>query len=76
MPAGSDFAKWCRDVIEGALAGTTTTHDLSVSLLDANGTEQITWAAHNAWPVKWAVASLRSEAREMRWKRWNLRTRT
>ena len=60
--ASSDLAAWCKAT---DFSGPITTHDITVSLLDENGSPLMDWNFSNAWPVKWSVAGLDAKKNEI-----------
>jgi len=65
MTASSDLAKWCKSTIESDFSTAVQTNDITVSLLDENGTPLLVWNFANAWPVKWSVAGLDAKKNEI-----------
>ncbi len=61
IPAGSKLNDWCSSCIDEGLVNKIVPHDVSVSLLDAEGTVSIMWTFHNAYPVKYSVSDLKSQ---------------
>ena len=62
---GSGLLNWCSTCIDDGLVNTITTHDVSVSLLSADGNVCVMWTFHNAYPVKYTVSDLKSQESEL-----------
>ncbi|WP_323789882.1 phage tail protein [Psychroserpens sp.] len=60
IPEGSELVDWCASSLDEGLANSIETHDVSVSLLDADGTVCVMWTFFNAYPVKYAISDLKS----------------
>ena len=58
MDGSTPLAEWCKSTIENDLSEPIEPRDVTVSLLDADGSPVATWSAANAWPVKWVGAEL------------------
>jgi phage tail-like protein len=65
MVASSTVFDWCSNTLESDLGKAIKPRDIDVSLLDQEGSPLITWNFKNAWPVKWAVASLNARENEV-----------
>ena len=65
IPEGSELIDWCADSMDTGLANAIETHDVSVSLLDSGGAVSVMWTFFNAYPVKYAVSDLKSDANEL-----------
>jgi len=61
VPEGSQLVDWCASCMDMSLANVITTHDVSVSLLNPDGSTCIMWTFHNAYPVKYSVSDLKSQ---------------
>lgn len=61
LPTGSKLIDWCSSVIDEGLGINVETHDVSVSLLSADGDVCMMWTFHNAYPIKYAVSDLKSQ---------------
>jgi phage tail-like protein len=61
IPEGSKLIDWCASSIDEGLANKIQTHDVSISLLDADGTVCVMWTFFNAYPVKYSVSDLKSQ---------------
>jgi phage tail-like protein len=60
-PVGSLLVNWCVASIDQGLSNTIQPHNVTLSLLDANGQILILWTFYNAYPVKYAVSDLTSQ---------------
>lgn len=60
-PVGSLLVNWCVASIDQGLSNTIQPHNVTLSLLDANGQILILWTFHNAYPVKYVVSDLTSQ---------------
>lgn len=60
-PNDSRLLSWCEDTINGGLSKPIETHEVSVNLMNADGSVLMTWIFHNAYPVKYAIADLKSK---------------
>ncbi len=58
---GSNLVNWCESTIDGSLANSIETHDVMVSLLDAEGNVCSMWTFYNAYPIKYAISDLKSQ---------------
>jgi len=58
---GSQFMKWCTDVIDSGLAQPVTTKNMLLSLLDADGKVCAAWQVDDAYPVKYASTRLKRQ---------------
>ncbi|WCT10016.1 phage tail protein [Mucilaginibacter jinjuensis] len=65
IPEGSQLVDWCAATIDEGLVNNITTHDVSLSLLSADGTVCVLWTFYNAYPVKYAVSDLKSQENEI-----------
>lgn len=65
IPEGSQLVDWCAATIDEGLVSSITTHDVSLSLLSADGTVCVMWTFYNAYPVKYAVSDLKSQENEI-----------
>lgn len=61
----SALLAWCQETLEGSLLNPIKTHHVMVALLDANATIVMCWEFYDAYPVKWSVGLLQSEANEI-----------
>jgi phage tail-like protein len=61
MLGGSKLIDWCTGTIDGGMANKIKTHDISVSLLDADGNVSIMWTFYRAYPIKYSVSDLKSQ---------------
>src|SRR3569833_2520984 len=61
VPEGSQLVDWFASCMDMSLANVITTHDVSVSLLNPDGSTCIMWTFHNAYPVKYSVSDLKSQ---------------
>jgi phage tail-like protein len=65
IPEGSQLIDWCASTLDGGLANAITTHDVSVSLFNSDGSVSVMWTFHNAYPVKYSVSDLKSQENEI-----------
>lgn len=65
IPEGSQLIDWCSSCIDQGLANSITTHDVSVTLLNADNSTCIMWTFHNAYQVKYSVSDLKSQDNEI-----------
>lgn len=65
VPEGSLLIDWCANCMDLSLASVITTHDISVSLLNPDGSTCIMWTFHNAYPIKYSVSDLKSQENEL-----------
>jgi phage tail-like protein len=63
--ASSDLATWCKSTLESDFSSQVTTKGITVSLLNEEGNPILVWNFHDAWPVKWSVASLDAKKNEV-----------
>lgn len=61
IPEGSKLVDWCSDCINGGLTTSIQPHDVSVSLLSADGSVCVMWTFFNAYPVKYSISDLKSQ---------------
>ncbi|AXG74382.1 phage tail protein [Flavobacterium arcticum] len=61
IPDGSELIDWCASCIDEGLANPIVTHDVSVSLLSADGTVCAMWTFHGAYPIKYTISDLKSQ---------------
>jgi phage tail-like protein len=61
VPEGSKLVDWCASSIDQGLAKVIKPNDVSLSLLNTNGSLCIMWTFHDAYPVKYAVSDLKSQ---------------
>ncbi len=61
VPEGSQLVDWCSACMDMSLQNVITTHDVSVTLLNPDGSTCIMWTFHNAYPVKYSVSDLKSQ---------------
>ena len=62
---GSQFSKWCQQVLQPTAFSRVKCHDLDISLLDDAGAPLLTWHCSHAWPVKWSVGPFNSTQNEV-----------
>ena len=60
IPEGSELVDWCSSCMDEGLANAIETHDVSVSLLDPDGTVCVMWTFYNAYPIKYSISHLKS----------------
>ncbi|MEM6685392.1 MAG: phage tail protein [Bacteroidota bacterium] len=65
VPTGSSLITWCSDTLDNGLASAITTQDVSVDLLDNEGTVLMKWTFYNAYPISYAVSDLKSQESEI-----------
>ena len=65
VPTGSKLITWCSDTLDGGLANAIQTQDVSVDLLDNEGTVLMKWTFYNAYPINYAVSDLKSQESEI-----------
>lgn len=65
IPKGSQLIDWCASTLDEGLANAITTHDVSVSLFNSDGSVSVMWTFHNAYPVKYSVSDLKSQENEI-----------
>jgi phage tail-like protein len=64
ISADSNLLAWCKNTVDSGFATSIGTNDISISLVNAEQEIQMTWTFHNAYPVKYAIANLRSQENE------------
>lgn len=57
----SPLIGWCQSTLGSGLGQPIQTRNLLLSLLDPTGVASMSWSFTNAYPVKWAVADLKSQ---------------
>ena len=62
VPKTSALFSWCQKTITGGYLQKIQTKDISVKLLDEDGTVLVTWSFKNAWPKKMSVSDLNAKA--------------
>ncbi|MEM6719504.1 MAG: phage tail protein [Bacteroidota bacterium] len=65
VPSGSALITWCADTLDNGLASAITPQDVSVDLLDNEGTVLMKWTFYSAYPVSYAVSDLKSQESEI-----------
>ena len=65
ISSGSQLMKWCTDTLDNGFAKPIVTNNVSVNLLDSNGTVCKKWVFHSAYPLKYAVSDLKSQENEI-----------
>jgi len=65
IPEGSKLIDWCASTLDEGLANAITTHDVSVSLFNPDGSISVMWTFYNAYPVKYSVSDLKSQENEL-----------
>ncbi len=65
VPTGSKLITWCSNTLDAGLATAIQTQDVSVGLLDNEGTVLMKWTFYNAYPVNYAVSDLKSQESEI-----------
>jgi phage tail-like protein len=61
VPEGSQLVDWCASCTDLSFAKPIATHDVSLYLLNPDGTTCIMWTFHNAYPIKYSVSDLKSQ---------------
>jgi len=61
VPKESALAKWCHETITADFNLWISTSDLSLSLLDEEGSPLESWNFKNAYPIGWKVSDLNSQ---------------
>lgn len=61
VPAGSHLVNWCANCIDQSFVNKISPHDVSVTLLAADGSPLKSWTFYNAYPVKYSVSDLKSQ---------------
>ncbi|NHN24932.1 phage tail protein [Flavobacterium jejuense] len=65
IPEGSKLIDWCASTLDEGLASAISTHDVSVSLFNSDGSVSVMWTFYNAYPVKYSVSDLKSQENEI-----------
>jgi phage tail-like protein len=65
IPKNSKLIKWSSDTLDGGLVNPIKPQDISVNLLNEEGDILIKWMFHKAYPVKYAIADLKSQESEV-----------
>lgn len=65
IPKNSKLIQWCSDTLDVGLAKPIETKDIAVNLLNEEGEVLIKWQFHKTYPVKYAVADLKSQESEV-----------
>ena len=65
VQSGSQLVDWCASVMDDGLAAPIETHDVSVKLLDAEGNAGSMWTFYDAYPIKYAISDLKSQANDL-----------
>lgn len=61
ITADSKLWEWRQKVVKGSVER----HDISITLLDANGNAKITWNLFDCWPRQWTGPSLNATADDL-----------
>ena len=61
IPEGSKLLDWCVSCIDRGLASKITTQDLTVSLINPDGTIGFSWTFYKAYPIKYSISDLKSQ---------------
>lgn len=61
-PIKSSDVSWIKDILEGDFSVPIVPRDIIVNLLGQDGAPIYTWTCSNAYPVKWQVGNLDSQA--------------
>ena len=64
-PKDSKLIKWCADTLNDGLTNSIQPQDILVNLLNQEGDVVMKWTFYNAYPVKYALADLRSQENEI-----------
>lgn len=65
LPTGSQLISWCSSTLDDGLANAIQTKDVSVDLLDNEGSVLMKWTFFNAYPVSYNVSDLKSQENEI-----------
>ncbi len=65
VPKDSALLRWCVDTIDGGLAIPIQRKNITIRLLDQKGVVSMEWVFINAYPIKYAVADLKSQENEV-----------
>lgn len=65
VPKDSKLIQWCSDTLNVGLSKAIETKDIAVNLLNEEGEVLIKWQFHNAYPVKYGIADLKSQESEI-----------
>ncbi|GGB79230.1 hypothetical protein GCM10007424_19240 [Flavobacterium suaedae] len=65
IPGGTQLIDWCASCLDEGLATSIETHDVSVSLLSADGSVCAMWTFYSAYPVKYSISDLKSQESEL-----------
>jgi phage tail-like protein len=60
-PVDSLLVNWCAICIDQGLSNTIQPHNVTLSLIDANGQTLMLWIFHNIYPVKYSVSDLNTQ---------------
>jgi phage tail-like protein len=61
----SGLVDWCKEVLEGGLAKPIKPMQITINLLDVEGTPIREWTVTNAYPVKWSVGAFDAQKSEL-----------
>jgi phage tail-like protein len=64
-PVSSSDVSWIKEVLEGDFSVPIIPRDIIVNLLGQDGTPIYTWTCSKAYPVKWEVEKLDSQANSL-----------
>jgi len=62
---GSQLLDWCATTLDEGLANAFEVHNVSVNLLDEDGSVLTMWTFFNAYPIKYSVSDLKSQENEL-----------
>lgn len=65
VPSGSQLVNWCEASLNQGLANPIQTHDINISLFNPGKVVCAMWTLHKAYPVKYALSDLKSNANEL-----------
>ena len=65
VPKNSGLAQWCASTLDDGLSLPIQTKIVTVNLLGADGQVYMSWAFHNAYPVKYSISDLKSQESEI-----------
>jgi len=60
IPSGSKLIDWCTETIDLGLSNGIETKDVTLSLLNADGSDLVSWTFYAAYPIKYSVSDFKS----------------
>jgi phage tail-like protein len=60
-PVTSKLVDWCKSTIGGGIISKIVPTDISVNLLNEDGSPALKWVFHKAYPVKYSFSDLKSQ---------------